>query len=80
MNKPIIIIKSTSYRSVKMLDLYHKLFAEQLAQDGLILLPNNFEYTVINPDDLECQIEVMNKPKKVKKEGRFFQKLFSLKK
>ena len=84
MNKPIIIIKSTSYRSVKMLDLYHKLFAEQLAQDGFILLPNDFEYTVINSDDLECMIEVKeidwNKPKKVSKVGRFFQKVFSIKK
>lgn len=81
MNKPIIILKSTSYRSAKMLDLYYKLFAQQLAQDGFILLPNDFEYKVIDSDDLKCIIEVReidwNKPQKVSKVSRFFQKVFN---
>lgn len=80
MDKPIIIIKSTSYRSVKMLDLYHKLFTEQLSQDGLILLPHDFEFTVVNADELDCFIEVISddskQGKEVKKWARFFQKVF----
>ena len=84
MNKPIIIIKSTRYRSPALMDNWRKTFNNQLARDGLIVLPNDFEFTIINSDDLECQIEVRDidydEPKEVKKRGGFFQKLFSRKK
>lgn len=84
MKEPIIIIKSTRYRSPALMDSWQKKFRNQLVREGLIVLPNDFEFTIINADDSGCQIEVRdidwNEPKEVKKEGGFFQKLFKRKK
>lgn len=58
MDKPIIIIKATKYKSLNTLDIQRKIYLHQLANDGLILLPYDYEYTVINADDLEAKIIV----------------------
>lgn len=68
MNKPIIIIKATKYKPLKNLDAQRKICLRQLANDGLIVLPYDYEYTVINANDLEAKIIVKDissdKPKK----------------
>ena len=80
MDKPIIIIKSTIYMSQKKLGSYQRAFENQLAREGLIVLPNNFEYLVISDDFEYPIIEVKNidwnEPKKVKKQGGFLKKVF----
>ena len=59
-----------------MLNAYHRHFSEQYAENGLILLPNDFEYTLINPYDFEGEITTFNVDKKPSKAIRFLQKVF----
>ena len=80
LKRPIIVIKSTRYRTPTMLNAYHQHFSEQLAENGLILLPNDFEYTLINPYDFEGEITTFNVDKKQSKAIRFLQKVFHCKK
>lgn len=58
MNKPSIIIKTTTYKPLEILDTQRKIYLHQLANDGLIVLPYEYEYTVINANDLEAKIIV----------------------
>lgn len=80
MDKPIIIIKSTRHRSPETLDCMRKVIKRQMTDTGLILLPHDFEFTVVNADELDCFIEVISddskQGKEVKKWARFFQKVF----
>lgn len=80
LKRPIIVIKSKSYREPTMLNTYRRIFSEQLKENGLILLPNDFEYTLINPYDSEGVITTFNVDKKPSKAIRFLQKVFSRKK
>lgn len=63
MSEPIILIRSKRNKSSLELMVARKRFMEQ-AEDGLILIPYDFEYVVMNPDALKCEIKIVEMPKK----------------
>lgn len=63
MSKPIIMIRAKTYKNLRLLDAYRKEFLKQ-AESGLILLPNDFEYVVVNPNTLKCKVITEEMPRK----------------
>ena len=57
MSKSIIVIRAKTYKSPKLLDMYHQLFSQQ-AESGLIVLPDDFECVVTDPNNLKCEIAI----------------------
>lgn len=57
MSEPIILIRAKNYKSPAMMNAYRTDFLRQSAE-GLVLIPHDFEYAVINPDALKCEIKV----------------------